>query len=212
MSPYSGQSTKVIAALCTPMNPLPSSWTNERKSAFCWASISRSPPVKKSTASKSFRFLALYSSFFLVRASVSVRSVVSQSPVSVPSRSIVAIAWETASCRYPFSSPITKRCFFGGVGGIGPADPCAQPRLHRAKLNTRNEIRIRFFLLFIRSHPTFSPRDYHYQRIQTNMKRIRIGLTEVESLCNLASHTDRTLCGSVQLGIPWNARAASTSP
>jgi len=44
------------------------------------------------------------------------------------------------------------------------------------------------------------------------MKRIRIGLTEVESLCNLASHTDRTLCGSVQLGIPWNARAASTSP
>src|SRR5580692_10514668 len=41
-------------------------------------------------------------------------------------------------------------------------------------------------------------------------QRIRIALTEAESLCNLASHTDRTLCGSVQLGIPWNARAAST--
>src|SRR6185437_12928289 len=111
-SPYSGQLTKVMAALWMPIKPLPSSWMNERKSAFCCASISRSPPVKKSTASKLLRFLALYSSFFLVRASASVRRVVSHRPVSRPSRSIVDMACDTDSCRYPFSSPITRRCFF----------------------------------------------------------------------------------------------------
>ena len=43
-------------------------------------------------------------------------------------------------------------------------------------------------------------------------KTSTITLTEAKSLCNLASHTDRTLSGSVQLGIPWNALAASPSP
>src|SRR5229473_301098 len=47
------------------MNPFPSSCTKERKSALCCASISRVPPVKKITASKSFKFLALYTCFFL---------------------------------------------------------------------------------------------------------------------------------------------------
>src|SRR5260370_34067204 len=31
ISPYSGQLVKVIVALCTPIKPFPSSWTNERK-------------------------------------------------------------------------------------------------------------------------------------------------------------------------------------
>src|SRR5271163_4659348 len=141
MSTYSGQSTKVMAALCTPMNPLPSSWMNARKSAFCCVPISRSPPVKKSTASKSFKFLALYSNFFLVRTSVSVRRVVSHSPVCFPSRSIVAIAWETASCLYPFSSPMTRSCFLGGAAG-----DCAPQRLPRLMLNTKHAIRIMFFM------------------------------------------------------------------
>src|SRR6266567_1567298 len=98
-----------------PMKPFPSSWMKDRKSDFCWASISRSPPVKKNTASKLLRFLALYSSFFLVNASASVRIVESHKPVSVPRRSTVAIACDTDSCRYPFSSPMTRMCFFSGV-------------------------------------------------------------------------------------------------
>src|SRR6266852_9812344 len=88
---------------------------NERQEiGLLLAFISRSPPVKKSTASKSFKFCALYSSFFFVSTSVSVRRVVSHSPVSRPSRSMVAMAWDTESCRYPFSSPMTRRCFFRG--------------------------------------------------------------------------------------------------
>src|SRR4029077_6955939 len=72
-----------------------------------------------------FRFFALYSSFFLVRTSVSVRMVVSQRPVSFPRRSMVAMACETASCRYPFSWPRTRRCFFGGTGCAGASDESA---------------------------------------------------------------------------------------
>src|ERR1700736_3247107 len=116
---------------------------NEMKSAFCWASISRLPPVKKSTASKSFKFFALYSSFFLVRASESVRRVVSQSPVSLPNRSIVAIAWDTASWRYPFSSPMTRRCFVAGA-----AVDCAAHNSQRLMLTTANAIQLLFFIFY----------------------------------------------------------------
>src|ERR1700683_817165 len=141
MSPYSGQSTNVMAALWTPMKPLPSSWMDEMKSAFCWASISRSPPVKKSTASKSFRFLALYSNLFLVSASVSVRSVVLHKPVSLPSRSIVAMAWDTASCRYPFSSPMTRSCFGDDTADWAVAEDCATQTLQSATIVTKNASR-----------------------------------------------------------------------
>jgi len=60
-------------------------------------------PVKKSMASKTFKFFALYSSFFFVSTSVSVRSVGVPQPGFLPSRSMVALAWDTESCRYPFS-------------------------------------------------------------------------------------------------------------
>src|SRR5579859_2138766 len=96
---------------------------NERKSAFCCSSISGSPPVNIKIASKLLRFLALNSSFFFVRTSVSVRMAVSQRPVFSPSCSMTAMAWDTDSCRYPFSSPRTSRCFFWGV------EVCAMARL-----------------------------------------------------------------------------------
>src|SRR6516164_4434017 len=57
-----------MAALWIPRKPLPSSRTNASRSAFCDSSMSRSPSVKKATASKSSRFLAPYLSFFVVIA------------------------------------------------------------------------------------------------------------------------------------------------
>ena len=62
-----------MVALWMPMKPLPSSRTNESKSAFCESSMSRLPSVKNTTASKAFRFLAPHFSGFLVIAVQSVR-------------------------------------------------------------------------------------------------------------------------------------------
>src|SRR5258708_8860876 len=110
-----------------------SSGMKDKKSEFCWASISRSPPVKKSTTSKLVRFLALYSSFFLVNASLSVRRVESHKPVSVPRRSMVAMACDTDSCRYPFSSPMRRMCFFCGGTDWAVENPLSTARVIRAR-------------------------------------------------------------------------------
>src|SRR5712671_105042 len=57
---------------------------------------------------------------------------VSHAPVSRPNRSMVAIAWEIASCRYPFSCPITSSLFFGGLfGGVFCASAAAAIRRPR---------------------------------------------------------------------------------
>ncbi len=70
----------MIAALWMPMKPLPSSRTNDSRSAFCESSMSRSPSVKNTTASKASRFLAPHFSGFLVMAVQSVRKYVSHRP------------------------------------------------------------------------------------------------------------------------------------
>ena len=47
----------MMVALWMPMKPLPSSRTNDSRSAFCESSMSRSPSVKNTTASKAFEVL-----------------------------------------------------------------------------------------------------------------------------------------------------------
>src|ERR1700690_4652472 len=95
------------------MNPLPSSWTKERRAAFCESSMSSSPVVKKATASKSSRFLACRPSFFLVTSWQSVRMTVSHRPVSWPSFHKVAAASEMDSCCHPLLSPMNSSRFLG---------------------------------------------------------------------------------------------------
>ncbi len=79
--------------------------------------MSSSPVVKKATASKVSRFLALRSSFFLVTSWQSVRMTVSHRPLSWPSFHRVAAAFEMDSCCHPLLSPMKRSLFFGLLGG-----------------------------------------------------------------------------------------------
>ena len=62
-------------------------------------------------------------------------------PVSLPSRSIVAMAWDTASCRYPFSSPMTRSCFGDDTADWAVAEDCATQTLQSATIVTKNASR-----------------------------------------------------------------------